>query len=97
MYWFNHVTLRSPLDKLINLSLSLSLTHTHILKNIFLQSFYKLRNKRPTPPPPLRRDHFLLRLQPLKGLLTTWLNFKNVPHIDFLELHGKQAKDPKDA
>ena len=30
-----------------------------------------------------------------KGLFNTCLRFKNVPHIDFLELHGKQAKRSK--
>ena len=43
----------------------------------------------------LRRDHFLLRSWPWKGLLNTCLRFKNVPHIDFLELHRKQAKRSK--
>ena len=60
-------------------------------KNIFLQSFYKLRNKRPILSS-LRRDHLPLRSRPWKELLNTCLRFKKVPHIDFLELHGKQTK-----
>ena len=40
----------------------------------------------------LRRDHFLLRSWPWKGLLNTCLRFKNVLHVDFLELHGKKEK-----
>ena len=63
-------------------------------KNIFLQCFYKLRNKHPTPSS-LRRACYPLRSWPWKGLLSTWLRFKKVPHIDFLELHGKQAKRSK--
>ena len=59
-------------------------------KNIFLQSFYKLRNKWHTPS--LRRDHIPLISWPWKGSLNTFLRFKKVPYIKFLELHGKQAK-----
>ena len=36
-------------------------------KNIFLQSFYKLRNKRYISSSSLRRDHFPLRSWPWKG------------------------------
>ena len=31
----------------------------------------------------------------MKGLLNTHLRLKKVPHINFLELHGKQAKTSK--
>ena len=61
------------------------------LQKHFLQSFYKLRNKRHTPSF-LRRDHLPLRSWSWKGLLNTCLRFKTVPCIDFLELHGNQAK-----
>ena len=64
-------------------------------KSIFLQSFYKLRNKCPTPSSSLRQDHFPLRSRLWKGLFNTCLRFKNVPYIDFLELHGKQVKRSK--
>ena len=57
-------------------------------KNIFLiQSFYKLRNKHHTSSS--------LRSWPWKGQLNRCLRFKKVPHIDFLELHVKQAKRSK--
>ena len=48
-------------------------------KNIFLPSFYRLRNKRPTPSPSLRRNHFPLRSWPWKELLNTCLRFKKSP------------------
>ena len=60
-------------------------------KNIFLQSFYMLRNKRHTSSS-LRRYHFPLRSWPWKGLLNACLRFKNAPHIDFLELRGEASK-----
>ena len=64
------------------------------LQKHFLQSFYKLRNKRHTLSF-LRQDHFPLRSWSWKGLLHTCLRLKKVPHIDFLELHLKQAKRSK--
>ena len=45
--------------------------------------------KRPTPFSCFRRDHLPLRSCPWKGLLHTCLRLKKVPHMDFLELHGK--------
>ena len=56
--------------------------------------FCNLRNKHHTPSY-LRRDHLPLRTWPWKGLSNTCLGFKKVPHVNFLEVHGKQAKISK--
>ena len=62
---------------------------------IFSYKVYKLRNKCHTFSSSLRWDHFPLRSWPWKWLSNICLRFKNVPQIDFLELHGKQAKISK--
>ena len=61
----------------------------------FLTKFLQVKKQTPTPSSSLRRDHFPLRSWPWKGLLHTCLRLKKVPHIDFLELHGEQAKISK--
>ena len=55
----------------------------------FLTKF--LQVKKQTPYTSLRRDHFPLRSWPWNGLWITWLRFDKAPHINLLELHGKQA------
>ena len=47
----------------------------------FLTKFLQVKKKSHTNSS-LRRDHFPLRSRPWKGLLNTWVRFKNVPHID---------------
>ena len=75
-------------------SLNLRRKSLKISRNVFLQSFYKLRNKRPTPSSSssLRRARFPLRSWPWKGLLNTWLRFKNVPHIRLPRIPWEASK-----
>ena len=44
----------------------------------------------------LQPGSYALRSCQWKGLSNTCLRFIKAPHINYLESHGKQAKDPKD-
>ena len=69
---------RNPLGKCLKMSAS-----------VFPPKFSKPSNKHHTPSYFLKQNYLPLRSWLCKGLFHTCLRFKKVPHIDFLESHGK--------